>query len=88
VTSAGGSQFTVRSDGHSFSVTATETLVEEMGARDAETLVRASFDYLLAREPVTAILPRFDLGVIERYHPGWRVAMRRVGVREPFSSDP
>ncbi len=87
MTSVGGSEFTVQVDGHGFSVTATETLVEEMGARDAETLVRASFDYLLAREPVASILPRFDLGVIERYHPGWRIAMRRVGAREPFSSD-
>ena len=34
-----------------------------------EELVRASFGFLLAREPNTAILSRFDLPVIARYFP-------------------
>jgi hypothetical protein len=46
--------------------------------------VRASFEYLLAREPAGSILPRFDLGIIERYFPEWRNAMRRVATRETF----
>jgi len=32
-------------------------------------LVKASFEFLLAREPKESILPRFDLPVIERYFP-------------------
>lgn len=34
-----------------------------------ERLIRASFGFLLAREPNTAILSRFDLRVIGRYFP-------------------
>ncbi|MBI2186826.1 MAG: hypothetical protein HYU37_06825 [Acidobacteria bacterium] len=37
-----------------------------------EALVRASFEFLLAREPKEAILGRFDLPVIERYFPEYR----------------
>ena len=35
----------------------------------AERLLEASFEFLLEREPKEAILPRFDLSVIERYFP-------------------
>jgi hypothetical protein len=34
-----------------------------------EALVEASFAFLLEREPKDAILPRFELPVIERYFP-------------------
>ncbi len=34
-----------------------------------EALVRASFEFLLQREPKEAILRRFELPVIERYFP-------------------
>lgn len=34
-----------------------------------ERLVRASFTFLLEREPANAILPRFSLDVISRYFP-------------------
>jgi L-2-hydroxyglutarate oxidase LhgO len=88
VTAEGGPAFTVRTGGRSFAVTATGALVAELGARDAETLVRASFEFLLAREPAGSILPRFDLSVIERYFPEWREEMRRMTAREPFSSEP
>jgi hypothetical protein len=36
-----------------------------------EDLVRRSFDFLLEREPPSAILRRFDLSVIERYFPDY-----------------
>lgn len=39
------------------------------GSADTETLVRASFEFLLAREPNTSILRRFDLPVIGHYFP-------------------
>ena len=35
----------------------------------AERLLEASFEFLLAREPASAILSRFALPVIERYFP-------------------
>lgn len=34
-----------------------------------EKVVRAAFEFLLAREPATSILPRFDCSVIRRYFP-------------------
>jgi hypothetical protein len=37
----------------------------------AQALVRASFRFLLAREPKESILRRFDLTVIERYFPDY-----------------
>jgi hypothetical protein len=39
---------------------------------DAKRLVEESFRFLLEREPVTSILPSFDLSVIERYFPEYR----------------
>jgi hypothetical protein len=36
---------------------------------DPETLLEASFRFLLAREPRESILRRFELAVIERYFP-------------------
>jgi hypothetical protein len=37
-----------------------------------DELVRASFDFLLEREPASSILRRFRLDVIERYFPEYR----------------
>ena len=39
------------------------------GATDPEALVRASFRFLLEREPPEAILPSFDLPLIGHYYP-------------------
>jgi hypothetical protein len=36
---------------------------------DRSRLVRASFEFLLEREPKESIMRSFDLGVIERYFP-------------------
>jgi hypothetical protein len=47
------------------------------GHYDPERLMRASFEYLLAREPRESILRAFDLPVIERYFPGYGAEMRR-----------
>ncbi|CAN5532224.1 hypothetical protein BH24CHL9_BH24CHL9_16530 [soil metagenome] len=41
-----------------------------------DDLVRASFDFLLEREPREAILRSFELPVIERYFPGYEAGMR------------
>ena len=42
----------------------------------AETLVEKSFEFLLAREPNTSILGRFDLPVIGRYFPEYESTIR------------
>ncbi len=47
------------------------------GHYDPEELVRASFAFMLAREPREAILRQFELQVIERYFPGYAAQMRR-----------
>lgn len=47
------------------------------GHYDPERLVAASFAFLLAREPREAILRSFELPTIERYFPGFEVAIRR-----------
>ena len=41
----------------------------------AEALVRATFGFLLEREPKEAILRRFDLDVVRRYFPDYDMAM-------------
>jgi hypothetical protein len=46
-------------------------------AADPEALVRASFNFLLVREPRESILRRFDLMVIRRYFPDWEAEVRR-----------
>ena len=76
VLSEGGSAFSVRVEGRSFTVTAAETLAAELGAPDTMALVRASFEFLLGRESAGSILPRFDLSVIARYFPEWPEVMR------------
>lgn len=43
---------------------------------DAASLVRRSFEFLLAREPNTSILATFDLSVIERYFPEYPKVIR------------
>jgi hypothetical protein len=74
----------VASDGGAFRVTVAEgesttehlvTVSEDALARlgsgypNSEALVRASFEFLLAREPKEQILPEFDLDIISRYFP-------------------
>ena len=44
---------------------------------DVESLVARSFDFLLEREPPTAILASFDLSVIQRYFPEYDTTFRR-----------
>jgi hypothetical protein len=44
---------------------------------DVESLVTRSFDFLLEREPPSAILASFDLSVIQRYFPEYDSIFRR-----------
>ena len=48
------------------------------GAGEPEALLRASFEFLLAREPNTSILRRFDLPVIARYFPEYEREIARL----------
>jgi len=45
---------------------------------DPEDLLRASFEFLLEREPKESILRSFELPVIERYFPEYPAAMRQL----------
>ncbi len=47
------------------------------GASDPEDLVRASFGFLLEREPKESILREFDLPVIGRYYPDYEREITR-----------
>jgi hypothetical protein len=51
---------------------------EGVGMADisAEELVRASFAFLLDREPASSVLPRFSLDVISRYFPEYGTELR------------
>ena len=54
------------------------------GHVDPEELVRASFEFLLEREPATSILRKFSLDVISQYFPGYPAEVRaRLGGRDP-----
>ncbi len=44
---------------------------------DVESLVAKSFDFLLEREPPSAILATFDLAVIQRYFADYDHTFRR-----------
>jgi hypothetical protein len=44
---------------------------------DPVSLVRASFEFLLEREPATSIMSTFDLDVISTYFPEYRSEMER-----------
>jgi hypothetical protein len=43
-----------------------------------EALIEASFAFLLEREPKEAILPRFELPVIEQHFPEYRMQIERL----------
>lgn len=47
---------------------------------DTKRLVEETFRFLLEREPVTSILPSFDINVIEGYFPEYR---SEIGARLP-----
>jgi hypothetical protein len=51
------------------------------GHYDPQTLVGASFEFLLAREPRESILRDFELPAIERYFPGYEDTIKRKMVR-------
>ena len=82
VTELGGETFRVAvSDGESTTthdVTVTESAVSRFGGgASAVRLVRASFAFLLDREPKESIMARFDLPVIGEYFPDYESMIGR-----------
>jgi len=57
--------------GTSHVVTVPSGFAEKLGLADlpAEELVRASFAFLLDREPASSVLPKFSLDIVGRYFP-------------------
>ena len=56
------------------------TVPDRFGDDDLERVVRASFEFLLEREPASSILPEFSLDVIGRYFPEYEDELpRRLG---------
>ena len=49
-----------------------EDLLRYGRGRSVEELIRASFEFLLQREPPSSILADFELSTIERYFPEFR----------------
>lgn len=90
VTGAGDHTFRVEVTGPgvnmAYVVEVPEGLADELGWGDAPEadLVRASFEFLLEREPPGSILRSFSLEVIGNYFPEYRSEMRR---RSPGSRD-
>lgn len=83
ITSTGPSVFDVQvRDGdvetsHRVTVPAELEGVPELAQADPERAVRASFDFLLEREPASAILPRFSLADISRFFPEYEAELSR-----------
>ena len=67
----------------SHSVSVPDGLANSLGAGDvpAEELVRASFAFLLDREPATSILTKFSLEMISRYFPEYPSELRNYLAR-------
>lgn len=82
VTGAGEHAFRVEvagsGGGHTYRVEVPEGLADDLGWGDAPEaeLVRASFEFLLEREPPGSILRSFSLEVIGNYFPEYRSEMR------------
>jgi hypothetical protein len=70
--SEGGSSTT-----HQVTVTSDHLARYAPAGASPEKLLRASFEFLLEREPKESILSKFDLSVIERYFPEYPRHIRK-----------
>jgi hypothetical protein len=62
---------------HGVRVSGKELSRLDPGAPDPARLVRASFEFLLEREPSESILRQFELTEINRYFPDYETEIRR-----------
>lgn len=63
---------------HEVAVQADYALKLTSGKIENANLVKASFEFLLAREPNTSILRSFDLSVIARYFPEYENTIKKM----------
>lgn len=63
---------------HEVTVQADYALKLTAGKIENANLVKASFEFLLAREPNTSILRSFDLSVIARYFPEYENTIKKM----------
>lgn len=63
---------------HRVAVSEDELAQLGLSGADPESVVRASFEFLLEREPATSILSDFSLDVIPRYFPEYATEMARI----------
>lgn len=87
VTQQAGGTFRVQTPagtGHQVCVPAGFAASLGCGQVAPEELVRASFAFLLEREPATSILPEFSLDIISRYFPSYPAEIgARLGGSDP-----
>ena len=75
---------TTGGDGYEVTIDGTSrhrvTVPARLAVDNPERVVRASFEFLLEREPASSILPEFSLEVIGRYFPEYEQELaRRLG---------
>jgi hypothetical protein len=76
----------VTANGHSRThrVFVSESDLQRWGrGEEVARLVQRSFQFLLAREPLTAILPRFRLEDVERYFPEYPALISKPDAESP-----
>ena len=62
---------------HDVTVTSSDVARIAPKGTAVETVVQASFEFLLEREPADSIMRSFELPVIGRYFPGYEAEVRR-----------
>jgi hypothetical protein len=87
VTQQAGGTFRVQTPaGTSHEVSVPAGFAASLGHGDVapDELVKASFEFLLEREPATAIMRKFSLDVISQYFPGYPAEIgARLGGSDP-----
>jgi hypothetical protein len=78
-------EVTDRGASHRFRVSVADDLIERTGA-DPAAIVRATFAFLLEREPVDSILGTFDCSVVARYFPEYQAELPRY-LQGPGATD-
>jgi hypothetical protein len=66
-------------DGHKYKVTLSKDYYQKLTRRmiGADELVEKSFEFLLEKEPPSAVLPEFELPLINHYFPEYENTIRK-----------
>ena len=67
-------------DGSEFEVTVTHEQYDRLtdGHQDVESLVRRTFEFLLAREPKEVIMEHFDLDTVAHFFPEYPQKIKQI----------